>query len=109
MVIKNTGTKPVILSGWTLRDQQHHVYKFATFKLAAGKGVTIHTGTGSDDRNDLYWGSAEYLWNNDGDKAVLKTRAGHTVDACAYSGGGPVRDVLRAQTFLHAPLNRSTG
>ncbi len=73
----------MILTGWTLRDQQHHVYKFDTFKLAAGKGVTIHTGKGSDDRNDLYWESAEYLWNND-----VKTRGGQTVDACAYSGGG---------------------
>jgi hypothetical protein len=59
VVIKNTGTKTVTLSGWTLRDQQHHVYKFSTFKLGVGKSVTIHTGKGSDDTNDLYWGSSE--------------------------------------------------
>jgi hypothetical protein len=88
VVIKNTGTKAVTLTGWSLRDQQRHVYKFGTLKLAAGKSVTIHTGNGTDDRNDVYWGSAEYVWNNDGDKATLKTRNGHTVDACGYSGGG---------------------
>jgi hypothetical protein len=58
VVIKNTETKAAALTGWTLRDQQHHVFKFGTFKLAAGRSVTVHTGRGSDDRNDLYWGSS---------------------------------------------------
>ena len=32
-----------------------------------------------------------YIWNNDGDKAILKSA--NTVDTCKYAGG-PVRDLL---------------
>jgi hypothetical protein len=68
------------LTGWTPRDQHTTSSGSGTFKLAAGKSVTIHTGKGSGDRNDLYWGSSEYVWNNDGDRATLNTRGGH----CRY-------------------------
>ena len=88
VVIKNTGGGAVSLKSWLLKDKANHKYTFGTFKLGAGKSVTIHTGKGNDDRNDLYWGSGAYIWNNDGDKAFLKNAGGNTVDTCSYSGGG---------------------
>ena len=88
VVITNTGSRAVNLDGWVLKDRSGHRYRFDSFRLRAGKSVTIHTGRGSDDRNDLYWGSKYYIWNNDGDTAILKNPAGNNVDTCRYSGGG---------------------
>ena len=50
--------------------------------------VTIHTGSGNDDRNDLFQDSDEYIWNNDGDTATLRNDKGNRVDRCRYPGGG---------------------
>jgi len=87
VVIRNTGSGAVSLRSWTLKDKANHRYTFGTFKLGAGNSVTIHTGKGNDDRNDLYWGSGWYIWNNDADKAFLRNAGGNTVDTCSYSGG----------------------
>ncbi|GIU97385.1 MAG: hypothetical protein KatS3mg013_1188 [Actinomycetota bacterium] len=88
VVITNTGGCAVRLDGWVLKDAAGHRYTFGPFRLRAGKSVTIHTGRGADDRNDLYWGPKYYIWNNDGDTATLKNAAGKTVDSCRYPGGG---------------------
>jgi hypothetical protein len=89
VVIKNTGSKAVTLTGWTLRDVANHVFTFPTFKLAAGNRVTIHTGKGSKTLHHLYWGSGAYIWNNDGDTARLRRRDGSLASTCSYSGGSP--------------------
>jgi P pilus assembly chaperone PapD len=86
--IKNTGTRRVTLTGWTLRDASKHVFKFPTFRLAAGKTVTVHTGKGSNGASNLYWGSTAYIWNNTGDTASLKRRDGSLASRCSYPGGG---------------------
>ena len=88
VVIKNTGNRAVSLEDWLLKDVANHRYTFGSFRLRAGGSVKIHTGSGNDDRNDLYQGSGGYIWNNDGDTATLNDDAGHRVDRCSYSGGG---------------------
>jgi hypothetical protein len=74
--------------GWTVRDTSGHVYKFGTYKLGAGKTVKIHSGTGSNTARDRNWRSDGYIWNNDGDRAKLKSKAGTVIDTCSYSGAG---------------------
>ena len=86
--LKNTGTSGRYLTGWTIRDASNHVYRFGTFKLHAGYSVTVHTGSGSNTATNRYWGSSGYIWNNDGDTARLKNRAGTLIDKCSYSGAG---------------------
>lgn len=83
-----SATTAVRLTGWTVRDAQAHVYKFGTFTLGAGKTVTLHTGSGSNTATDVYWRSGAYIWNNTGDKAILKNANGVVVDTCAW-GAGP--------------------
>ena len=73
------------LTGWRLRDSANHVYTFPTFRLAAGASVRVHTGHGSRTQHNLYWGQSWYIWNNDGDTAVLKRANGTRADRCAYS------------------------
>jgi hypothetical protein len=89
VAIHNFGTKPAKLAGWVLRDVSGSRYTFATgFTLAPDATVTVHTGTGSDRALHVYWDQGSYIWNNTGDKAMLKNAAGTVVDACAYAGDG---------------------
>jgi hypothetical protein len=64
-----------------------HTYRFSTYSLGAGKTVTVHTGSGSNTAAHRYWGEDDYVWNNTGDKAILKTKAGTVVDTCKWGDG----------------------
>lgn len=88
--LKNRCSSGKSLSGWTIRDLAGHTYRFGTFTLRAGYTVTVHTGRGTNTAAHRYWGRSWYIWNNDGDKAILKNAAGTTVDTCTYSGAGDV-------------------
>ena len=86
--VKNFGAKPRTLTGWTIRDASGHVYKFPAFTLPAGGSVTLHSGSGTNTASNLYWDYGSYVWNNGGDRAILKNKAGTTLDTCRWSGGG---------------------
>jgi hypothetical protein len=86
-IANHSGSKKT-LTGWTLRDTSSHVYRFPSFTLVAGASVRVHTGNGTDGAHNLYWGSGNYIWNNTGDKATLKTKAGTTLDTCSWGGSG---------------------
>ena len=89
VTIKNTSTTARVLTGWTLRDASAHVFTFPTFTLPAGRSVIIHTGSGTNSAGHLYWRSGNYIWNNTGDTATLKTNAGTTVDSCRWTTTAP--------------------
>ena len=85
VVLKNTTTKTISLKGWTVRDRSSHIYTFATFSLAAGKSVTLHTGHGTSTTTNRYWGSGNYIWNNTGDTAYVRKPSSTTnVDTCTW-------------------------
>lgn len=89
IAIRNTGTTGRQLLGWRIRDAAGHVYHFGSFKLPAKTTVKLHTGSGFDSfPNHVYWEQGNYVWNNDGDTAKLKNKAGTVVDKCSYSGAG---------------------
>ena len=80
---------PRDLTGWTIRDPQGHIFKFPmSFKLEPGKTVKVHTGKGTDTNKDLYWKQDGYVWNNEGDKAILKNKSKTVVDTCKWGSGG---------------------
>ena len=86
IVVKNVSSTTRTLTGWTVRDKQAHVYTFPTFRLGAGKSVTIRTGAGTNTATTLYWGSDAYIWNNSGtDAAGLRNRAGTRIHTCSYT------------------------
>jgi hypothetical protein len=86
VVLKNTGNRRVSLRRWRLVDGgADHTFRFPRFTLRAGRRVTIHTGRGRNDGNDLFWDLDNYVWNNDGDRATLKRRSGRVVDRSSYS------------------------
>jgi len=69
-------------------DAQGHVYKFGTFKLAAGARVYVHTGKGTNTASHRYWQRGWYVWNNTGDKATLRRADGTWIDSCSWTSGG---------------------
>jgi hypothetical protein len=75
------------LKGWTVRDPEGHVYRFPKFRLGPGKSVTLHTGSGRNTKRDVYWRQDWYVWNNSGDKAILKNRAGNRIAVCRWGDG----------------------
>lgn len=85
--IKNTTGQPRRMKGWTLRDKTGHRYTFPKTTLKPGRTVTVHTGKGSDKPRQRYWDQGYYVWNNDGDKATLRTDDGRQIDACSWNDG----------------------
>lgn len=87
--LRNVGTRTVNLAGWYVRDAAGHTYKFTTtFNLRPGYTVTVRTGKGTNTSANRYWGSGAYIWNNTGDKAYLRNRAGTLMDSCSWSSVG---------------------
>ena len=85
--ITNKSAKAKVLTGWKLRDKTGHAYKFRAFTLKPGKSVRVHTGKGANTRTDLYWRQSWYIWNNTGDKAIVKNKAGALIDTCSWGDG----------------------
>ncbi|MDH3260206.1 MAG: lamin tail domain-containing protein [Acidimicrobiia bacterium] len=86
VVIANTGTTEIDVSGWTLRDASSvHRYLFpAGTTLAPGADLTVHTGCGVDEVGRRYWCADGPVWGNDGDSALLLDTEGHTAATLDY-------------------------
>ncbi|GAA0456120.1 hypothetical protein Aca07nite_50980 [Actinoplanes capillaceus] len=84
IALVNTSSKAVNLSGWSIVDKSK-TYTFGNVTIAANGGkVYLHTGKGTNTARHLYWGSGNYVWNNTGDTATLRTKAGKTHDTCKW-------------------------
>jgi hypothetical protein len=86
--LHNRSSQPVHLTGWTLRDASHHVYTFGNFILRAHKSVRVHTGRGHNTGFNVFQRRGAYVWNNDGDRAILRKVGGIFRDSCSYSDSG---------------------
>jgi competence protein ComEC len=85
VVFENTGSDPIDLGGWTVRDAAGHTYTFpGGFTLDPGQTVTLYTGSGEDTATALYWGAGAAVWNNGGDTIVVETDTGKTVLTRTY-------------------------
>lgn len=91
VMLRNTSTVAKVVTGWTLRDKQNHVYKFPTTRINPGQYLTVRTGRGTNTAVTRYWGSSWYIWNNTGDTAYLRTPTGGLVDSCSWGSTGSWR------------------
>ncbi|UPV75952.1 thermonuclease family protein [Halorussus limi] len=83
--VKNTGSGELDLSGYTLEDAAGHTYTFPSgFTLASGDSVWVHSGSGTDDSDDLYAAFGHEIWNDGGDTAYLYDENGDEVDRRSY-------------------------
>lgn len=91
IVFKNTSSSVVRMKGWKIisaPSSDNQRYTFPRTKVGPGHTLTLYTGNGTDGPGKRYWGASSPVWNNDGDKAVLKNASGAVVDTCQYAGGG---------------------
>jgi hypothetical protein len=82
------------IDGWELHDRDREsVYEFPSVENV--NRIVVHSGRGEDwsvtgcngdcyTTTHLYWGRRRYVWDNKGDRAVLRDDAGDLVDACRY-------------------------
>lgn len=73
VVLANAGGETLDLSGWTVEDEAGATYTFPDgFTLEPDANVTLHTGSGTDTAEDLYWNSGSPIWNNGGDTVIVR-------------------------------------
>lgn len=82
VVIRNADSKDIDMTGWKLVSVEgNQVYHFpAGFVLKAGATVRIVSGKGAagNPPGQLVW-TTDYIWNNNGDSAVLYDNQGREV------------------------------
>jgi hypothetical protein len=86
--ITNRSAFSVNLSKWTLKDKQKHTFTFPAMTLRARQALFIHTGKGTATGKHLYWRSGNYVWNNTGDTATLRSASGRVYDVCSFKASG---------------------
>ncbi|MFP4655856.1 MAG: lamin tail domain-containing protein [Methanohalobium sp.] len=79
--ITNSGNTTVDLNSWVIEDEANHAYEFTDFSLGPDNTVILYTDEGTDNEDELYWGSGRPIWNNDGDTAYLYDSTGELVDS----------------------------
>ena len=82
--IRNDGTSPATMTGWTLRDEADTVFSFPAFTLTPGAEVRVWVKAGVNDAANLYWGRGSAVWNNTGDTAILRDASGGEVARFSY-------------------------
>lgn len=84
IVFENPGNATLDLTGWMVQDTSNNMYDFSTFFLANDTSFTLHTGSGTDTDENLYWDSSKPIWNNDGDALILRDSEGFFVEYYNY-------------------------
>jgi hypothetical protein len=109
----NNGNTVANLDRWTLRDAAGHVFTFPRQSVAPGRSVYVHTGrsaNGTPDSAHRYWGSGNYVWNNDKDTASLRSASGRTYDTCGWTkpGTGATSCGFTARPVTTQPTTKPT-
>ncbi|MFF0991366.1 glycerophosphodiester phosphodiesterase family protein [Kocuria nitroreducens] len=74
VVLTNTGTHTVDVSGWLLRDAANNVLRVGGgYTLAPGARLRIYTGPGTNTEDAYYNGGTGSVLNNGGDSVALWT------------------------------------
>ena len=87
VVLRNTTTRPVDVSGWVLRDEStanRYVFPDGS-TLEARSDVRVRVGCGDDGAAERYWCSEGPVWSNGGDTALLLDVHGNVVDLLIYT------------------------
>lgn len=84
VVLANTGTRTVDVSGWLLRDAANNVLTVGEgYELAPGGRLRVYTGPGTDTGDAFHHGGTSPVLNNGGDSVALWTDEGTLQDVFA--------------------------
>lgn len=65
VLLINTGSDAIDLTGWTLSDGSELSYTFGQITLFGdGAGITVHSGLGEDQIPNLYWQRTTPVWQS---------------------------------------------
>jgi len=84
VTLTNTGDTEIDVSDWTITDAADHRYEFGDRTIAAGASLTLHTGSGTDTDEHVYWGASTPVWNNGGDTATVRNETGAIAAQTSY-------------------------
>ncbi|MFO7619425.1 MAG: thermonuclease family protein [Thermoplasmata archaeon] len=85
VVFENKGSDIVDISGWTVKDESTHIYRFSSIRVMPGNSVSLKSGFGTDDDASVHWQLDSSIWNNAGDVCFLRDENGLLVDSWRYS------------------------
>jgi serine/threonine-protein kinase len=87
LLLQNLGAAPQDMSGWYLESTVGpQTFNFPIgFALAPGASVRVesYTGAKNEPPQTLLW-TTDAIWNNAGDKAILRNAAGKTISSKCY-------------------------
>lgn len=84
ITLQNSGSTPVILAGWQVRDSDGFLYTFPGTTIGPGASLILHTGNGTINSTDLYLGSPIPVLNNDADTVTLHDTGGTEVSRFSW-------------------------
>jgi endonuclease YncB( thermonuclease family) len=82
--IYNSGTLPVQLEGWSLSDNQRHVFVYPNFVLGSNQYCRVYTNQYQPQNCGFSYFKPSPIWDNGGDCAYLKDSTGRLVDTFCY-------------------------
>lgn len=68
------------IEGWSIKDESTKSYYF---KSIEGGKITLYSGSGVDNEEEIYWGR-EKVWNNDKDSIFIRNKEGGLVYYDSY-------------------------
>jgi hypothetical protein len=75
--LERVGDGDVLLTGWKLKDQDHHVFDFpANLVMYKGAKINIYSRIGNPSVIEQFWGSSEAIWQP-GETATLLDAQGN--------------------------------
>jgi len=103
--LRNTGTRTVDLSGWTVTSDQGEVFRFPQgFRMQASAVVRVYTRSGTNSIDKLYWDhEGGEVWNDTQGSATLRNAAGVVVHEYIYPGYPFAR--TQEDGYPYAPSN----
>ena len=74
VTLQNNGPDAIVLTGWTIKDDQGTTFTFPQVTLYPGAALKVHTAAGKDTPSDLYWGRTSPVWEAGELAAVYDTQ-----------------------------------
>lgn len=72
---------PINFMNWEVKDESRKKYKFQNISF---REVKLHSAAGTDNESDIFWNSAQNIWNNDRDTFYLFDSQGNIVLHISY-------------------------
>ncbi|MGI6250032.1 MAG: lamin tail domain-containing protein [Anaerolineaceae bacterium] len=75
VLIRNQGSEPINLEGWTLQGSRKQLYHFPNLSLNSQGAVRLYSRIGTNSVIELFWGLDSALWES-GETIQLKDSQG---------------------------------